>query len=293
MYKIAHISDLHISSVSKDLNIIIFEKLLRDIVSIKCNHLVISGDITNNATEEEYDMINMLLKKYDYFDSDKLTVCIGNHDIYGGGTKSENSFMFPFLCKQIDYKKSLIQFQDNFLYSFTNSVVMKRNNYFPNLKILNNEIAIISLNSIPEWSHNLNPAASNGKVSNTELKDFEILLKSDLVKNKLKIVIIHHHFNEPKIDKNNYIHSLWLYSEKETMKLHNAKILLKIFNKYDVDIVMHGHTHITNTYKIGKQIFINSSGCIMPFTEEIKYKYYIIEFQSKNSNFKIQEITLK
>jgi 3',5'-cyclic AMP phosphodiesterase CpdA len=297
LYKIAHISDIHINTFTKNNHLQIFENLLKDIRKRKCDHLIITGDISNNALKEEYNIIINLLDKYKFNSSSSLTVCIGNHDIFGGTTKSGNSFFYPYLCKKINYSSKLNLFEKYFC-DYDEKYFKDKNIFkYPKIKIISGNLAAVIVNSIPKWSLQKNPGASNGYIYSDNLNKIKDCFKSELLKNKYVMVIIHHHFNTPNIDKDNLIHSLWLFSEKDTMKLHNGNDLLKLFYRYNVKYILHGHTHITNSYKIKNTVFLNSSGCVMPFTEDGKYKYHILNVEYPDSFKKlktgIQIVTMK
>jgi 3',5'-cyclic AMP phosphodiesterase CpdA len=53
-YRIAHISDLHISAEHRRANIRNTKTLLRHIAGQGCNHLVITGDLTADAQKKDY-----------------------------------------------------------------------------------------------------------------------------------------------------------------------------------------------------------------------------------------------
>lgn len=295
MYKIAHISDLHINKEEHDANTQILIDLLADIVKRNCNHLFITGDITNNANDEEYEKVKNLLSKCDLIDSDSLTVTIGNHDIFGGAKKGPDVFLFPTECKHTNYYEKVRKFYEQFSDSFIKAKISNENTIFPYLKILKENIAILGINSIAEWSCDLNPIGSNGNVKDDNFKRIRKLLKQKKIKDMLKIVLIHHQFNRPSKKELDDEHVLWLYSERRTMRLHNKKRLFKLFKEAGVDIILHGHTHITNTYKLKGSMFINSSASTIPFTKDRKKRYHIInipEEPKQMKNFSIEIITL-
>lgn len=276
MFKIAHISDLHVRKEEHDANTQIFLDLLADIVKRNCNHLFITGDITDNATDEEYDKVKNLLSKCNFLSSDTLTVTIGNHDIFGGAKKGPDVFLFPTECKNTNYYEKVKKFQEQFSESFEKVKLLDKDTVFPYLKILNDNIAIIGINSIAEWSCDLNPTGSNGNINDKNFKRIKDILKSKKIKNKLKIILIHHQFNNPDKSKLDDEHNMWLYSERRTMRLHNKKRLFKLFKKTKIDLVLHGHTHITNSHKLKGSSFVNSSASVIPFTKDRKKSYHII-----------------
>jgi 3',5'-cyclic AMP phosphodiesterase CpdA len=295
MYKIAHISDLHINKEEHNANTHTFIDLLADIIKRNCNHLFITGDITNNANDEEYEKVKNLLSKCEFINSDSLTVTIGNHDIFGGAKKGPDVFLFPTDCKNMNYYEKVKKFHKQFNESFENTKLSSEDTIFPYLKILKENIAIIGINSVAEWSSDLNPIASNGNINDDNFKRIKKLLMQKKIKDMLKIVLIHHQFNRPSKSELDNEHVLWLYSERRTMRLHNKKRLFKLFKKASVDMILHGHTHITNSYKLKGSLFVNSSASAIPFTKDKKMRYHIISISKepeKNKNFSLEVITL-
>jgi 3',5'-cyclic AMP phosphodiesterase CpdA len=295
MFKIAHISDLHIKKEEHNVNTDIFIELLADIIKRNCNHLFITGDVTDNAYDEEYAKVKNLLSKCGFMKSDLLSVTIGNHDIFGGAKKGPDVFLFPTECKNTDYNEMVKKFCNQFNETFEYSNIHKKDSLFPYLKILRENIAIIGINSIAEWSSDFNPIGSNGNINDDNLKKIKKLLTQKKIKNMLVIVLIHHQFNRPAKSKLDDEHVLWLYSERRTMRLHNKKRLFKLFKETGVDMILHGHTHITNSYKAKKCQFINSSASVIPFTKDKKKRYHILNIPEKTDdikNFTFEEITL-
>ena len=110
-----------------------------------------------------------MLKTYDYLNTDRLSVTIGNHDIFGGAQRGDNVFLFPDFCKRTDYYNKIKQFYFYFKDSFQNAVLSDKKRIFPYYKILNKDIVIIGINSIAKWSADDNPTGSNGNIDNINL----------------------------------------------------------------------------------------------------------------------------
>ncbi len=82
--KIAHLSDLHICTEFKPENTAKAEFLIRQSAENDIDHLVITGDISNRSQPMDYHVFRELLIKYGFYNRDRLTIVMGNHDIYGG-----------------------------------------------------------------------------------------------------------------------------------------------------------------------------------------------------------------
>lgn len=289
MYKIAHLSDLHISFKDEDERGKRLIELLGEVKERNCDHIIITGDIADNPDIRDLLFIREIFSHFDLLDSDKLSVIPGNHDIFGGAAKGKNFFRFIKECSEINYDVNENTFIDTFKETFP------ENNSFPYLKVLDNT-AVIAINSIDRFSIEKNPEGSNGRLDNDNLEKLKNILSSEVIKNKYRIVLIHHHFNEAKVNEEYPAHSMWLKVVNWKMRLYGMKKLIKLFKKYNVNLVLHGHTHINEIYNINNVTFLNSSACIFPITDDQIRKYNIISIPSENDiekNINIETITIE
>jgi len=284
--KIVHISDLHINTEFKRENNEKANRILEYIVDSGFDHLIISGDITENADRNSMEYARKLLKKFNLLDADKLTVVIGNHDIFGGVNYAEDVIQFPKKCKNISYEDKVSQFEYYFRESFNNTFQPDKNNIFPFAKELGG-ILLVGINTIANYSLFNNPFASNGLVNKEQFNNIEKILNSNAFSNKTKIVIAHHHFiknhNDCSVDS-----SIWKRIEKQTMKLRNKRKLLKLFSTYDVKTVLHGHLHESNEYNRKGINFFNAGGATLGYKSELKINY--INIISNEASFEMKSI---
>jgi len=283
MYKIAHISDTHISYNDDDGHGRRLIKLLKDIEERKCDHVFFTGDLVENPKSEDFHYIREILAHYGLLDSNRMTVVPGNHDIFGGAQKGIQGIFFTSTCKNIDYEKTL----DRFIYTFKETFTS--NNSYPFLKTIGN-IAIIGINSIDKWSQNKNPEGSNGRIYKVDFEKIKKILTSGEVKDKFKLVLIHHHFNLPKINEELPGHSLWLKVVNWKMRLYSRKKILKLFKKYNVNLILHGHTHVNEIYNINGVSTVNSSACLFPLTDDQIRKYNVISVPNESDGDKTLKI---
>lgn len=269
IYKIAHISDLHIDRQNKNLTER-FDRLLKNISKKKVDHLFITGDIVHKPDEANFETVIKKLKKYGYFRREKLSVCIGNHEVFGGAEHGGKSYRFPTQCKNTDIQNRTKEFCNYFGDTFP-----KEMKSFPYAKEIEN-LVIFGINSVAKWSLDGNPIGSNGEITDKEILILKKLLNSRKYSGKLKIALIHHHFYYTSLYKEDEIFSNWLYSERVTMQLHNRKNIINLFRECGIKFVFHGHTHINETYKRDGINFINCSGCLLPFSKKRDYEYGII-----------------
>lgn len=286
MYKIAHISDLHISFSDEDEHGKRLVELLRDIRSRDCQHIFLTGDIVENPEVRDLQYIKEIISYFHLLDSARLSLIPGNHDIFGGPPKGKLFFVYSLMCKELDYDGALNLFCNTYSDTFPDSY----NPAFPFLKILNDNIAVIGINSNARWSLKKNPEGSNGEILKDDLQKIEDILSRDSIKNMYKFVLMHHHFNEPSSDAHYPAHSLWLRVVDRKMRLYSKKKILRLFKKYNVDIIFHGHTHINEIYSIKKKSIINSSAGVYPLTDDQIRKYNIISIPDPGDNKKFLNI---
>lgn len=240
--KIVHISDLHLNTFFKNSNLKKIKYLLKRALEMKFDHLVITGDLTDNADPKDFEILRNLFRSNSILESDRLSVVIGNHDIFGGPQTAEDILDFPEKCSSINYKEKVIEFGNYFYETFRESVLCFKENYFPFVKVING-ILILGINSIADYSRLKNPFASNGKIHKDLLESIDRLLKTYSLNCKYKIILIHHHFNKIKLNSGNSAYSVWQKFEKQTMKLKKKKRILNVFKQNSVNLVLHGHWH--------------------------------------------------
>ena len=259
--RIAHISDLHLCGQHKKNNIEKTDRLIRHALDNGVQHLVITGDISDNADENDFLVFKEILRKYNMLSSEKTTIVIGNHDIFGGPQTAQDVLNFPSKCILVDYHEKVLKFVNHFKELFVNAVFPHEEMFFPFLKEFKDTL-LIGLNSIDHYSRLKNSFASNGKVSNQQIKALKRLLTAPEFKDKVKIVLIHHHFYKKNMPAKSSENTLWNKIENFTMKLRGKKKLIRLFIKNNVKLVLHGHSHdMVDYYRKGIR-FINAGGSI-------------------------------
>lgn len=121
---IAHISDLHLSAHYRRENIRRTKHLLGYIDRLNVDHVVITGDITANADERDFEIARRLLRSHRLLDASRLSIIMGNHDIFGGGHTAEDVLEFPRRCKHTDYDRRMAVFMDCFGEAFERCLLM-------------------------------------------------------------------------------------------------------------------------------------------------------------------------
>ncbi len=260
VFRVAHISDTHISPEYHRTNIFRLKRLLELAVDDGYDHIAITGDITANAEESGYRSVRRLLKHFGLLDRDRLSVTIGNHDIFGGVHRAEDLLTFGKTCRATDYRKKIRLFESAF------SEVLPRKAYegenvFPYVKIIG-PLAVVALNSIREFHPFLNPVGSNGLVPDAQMEEAERILNHPSLSSLKKVVLVHHHFNKYEPHSDSIGASLYHKFEARTLKLHRSRRVEEMLKRCGVDVVLHGHTHIEGIYS--RSGIIYSSTALTP-----------------------------
>ncbi len=262
--KIAHISDLHLDIHHKRNSISDTVKVLEFISDNKFDHVIITGDITDLSESSSFLMARNIFKKFGLLNSEKLTLTIGNHDIFGGVHFAEDVIEFPARCKNTNYIGKIKEFAECFHECFDKTQTVN-NNTFPFIKEFD-EFIIAGLNSIAGYSVLKNPFASNGRISSAQLSYLiELILGIGKI-SKRKIALTHHHFGKTdsnETGKTGTPGTIWQSIERQTMKLKRKKKILRVFSKIGIELVLHGHLHEISEYSRNRIKFINTGGSIL------------------------------
>ncbi len=284
--KIVHISDLHLDTVYKQENYNKTLQLLQCIVDTGFDHLVITGDITENAEKSALKLARRTLKKFNLLNPAKTTIIIGNHDIFGGVLYAEDIINYPGKCKATDYNLKVEEFSSYFSETYQKTKTQDKNKIYPFVKEFD-EFVLLGLNSIAEYSMLKNPFASNGKISAEQIDSSMELFKYGKFGNKKVIALTHHHFCKKLLLANESENTLWQNIEKQTMKLRNKKSLLKFFNSINTELILHGHLHESAEYTRKGIKILNGGGSILSKDKNV-LNYNVINASSAEINTSIE-----
>ena len=225
MLKICHLSDLHICSENGRENIRKTEKILNYAMDLGFDHLVITGDIVHNPKAADFKIVRDILGDFGLLKSDRLSLVIGNHEIYGGIHFFKDIISFPHKSCRINYDLQVARFRDYFPEAFENIYSEDNERVFPYAKIIGDTV-ILGLNSTAQYSLLFNPLASIGIISKDRLEALSSLLRLPVCKDREKVVLTHHHFCEFRnLDAGVDTFKLRRL-EFETLKLHGKARLL-------------------------------------------------------------------
>ena len=261
--RIAHLSDLHLSPDHYPERSDAFYEILHTCKTLSVDHIVITGDITNQARPKEFSHARSILQDCGFLDPAKLTVTIGNHDIFGGPYYAEDVLTFPGFCKKTDYQAKVKEFTAAFRETFKGCKYVAGDSIFPFVKIIK-DVALVGINSVAQWNTLSNPLGSNGEVEKHQLKKLDEIFSGEMLKGKTVLVLIHHHFNKLETKKSaGHLERLWHAIESSTMKLRNKKRLFKMFRTATVSKVLHGHVHHHHRYTRKDIKFLNAGGTML------------------------------
>lgn len=289
--KLVHISDLHINTSIPNNNIDKTDFLLSEIAKTNPDHLVVTGDLTDNADPDDLRIARNLLAKHGFSGSDKLTVIVGNHDIFGGVQSIEDIVLFPERCKSIDFDAKIKEFHSVFSQTLDNSVYVSSNCFYPFAKIIK-DVLFIALNSIDIYSKLRNPFASNGFVTPEQIAETGEIINTFKKEVKSIAVLIHHHFYKLDSESESLTHSLWQRIEGQTLKLRKRKKLLKYLGELGVQTVFHGHVHEQKDYMMKGIRLVNSGGSVYGIKKQNVF-YNLALFENNKIGLEIRKYKFK
>ncbi len=246
MYRIAHLSDTHISPEYNRHNIVRLRRLLTYVVDQGYDHVVMTGDITGHGEERDFRSVRRLLKYFGLLNYKKLSVTIGNHDVFGGVHRAEDLFSFTKHCRTVDYDGKLRVFEQAFRETFPQKIYDAQQ-LFPFVKVVG-PVAFIGMNSIRRFHTVFNRFGSNGYVPPEQLEAAERILSHPSICSSKKILLIHHHFRKYEPYTEAVARKLYALFEGFTLKLQGRARVEEALRRTGVDAVLHGHTHIEEIY---------------------------------------------
>jgi 3',5'-cyclic-AMP phosphodiesterase len=296
--RIAHISDIHARYTSSFQSR--FRYLLESIRDHNIEHLIITGDLTDKARSEEYNIVIDILNEHGFTSGNELTVIPGNHDVFPSvfqsftfrlSTLREEFRREPLrVSKELyrvmrayrkfrpeHYYHALRYFNARFHHTFDSAISIGSGETmgFPYIKHLNERYAAVCIESnyvSPQIKKFLpyallkylitkdifvetdNPICSNGWV------DTDLLRKALIhpeVRNK-KIILLLHHFLYTEKQVTRYMSPLFA----NTMSLVNREAVVEELNRSTVELILHGHWHVTESYTVADGMLhaINGAG---------------------------------
>ncbi len=249
---------------SQEYKIEFVEKLINDVNKQNLDILVITGDITNLASDSEFKRAKELIEKFDIKD-ENIIIIPGNHDNYIKSSYQKKLFE-KYMSKWIKSTK-------------------EKSEVWPIIKKQDDILIFGFSSSIPSC-----PLCSAGKISKEQLIKFKEV--TDKNKDCFKIAMLHHHL--PKLSK------LKQFSEG----LRNREEVLSYLSEADIDMVLHGHKHRNSHYKVNfnnKVINVYEAGASARLSQRHAGNWSIYEIKDKKLaniekrflDFETQEFIIK
>ncbi len=272
-FTIGHLSDLHIDVTHHRANIRNTKRVLEYMSRVGIDHLVVTGDIAADADPKALRVARNLFESYGFLSPERLSVIVGNHDIFGGFNAPDEILGFPSKCRRTHYLQRMRDFHQCFAGSFAGCLRTNDEDPFPFVKDLGVAV-VIGMNSIAPYSSVINPVGSNGMVEERDLKLIRKHLDTKLYKHKQKIVLIHHHFNK-MISAGGGVLNVLSSLERQTMKLWRKKAILEFLGDIGAGLVLHGHDHVNLEYSRKGIKFLNGGASVLSPSPEILHANFV------------------
>jgi 3',5'-cyclic AMP phosphodiesterase CpdA len=285
--RIAHLSDCHINLKYHPQHLPRLRRVLEDALERNsADHIIITGDLTSNADVRDLLTVRRLFESFGILKSSKLTVIVGNHDVFGGPHLADDLLGFPDRCRKLDHDDKVSIFQDTFAELFADTITMDVGGY-PFLKRVKN-VCLLGFNSIARHSLIQNPVGSNGIISpEAHQQAFGLAKHHAWNTASARIALLHHHTFRPRdvghleladgISRGGIAARI----EQRTLKLHGKRQLFKLFKAIEVDMVLHGHIHFTGSYLRDNITCMNGGGAVYPVFRGGGHYYNLIETEGK------------
>jgi len=259
--KLAHISDLHIDEQHLTENILKTEHLLKFAAENGTDHLVVTGDISHLSKIQDLQIFRDLLSRFGFLHPDRLSMTIGNHDIFGGVHLAGDIVRFPRNYRLTNFKSKVQIFANYFKEAFQNTIPLITGSPFPYIKPLKN-LLLIGLNTNMQYAPLRNLAASNGFVPKADQFALNRFLEKSELQNLPKLVLTHHHFTHKMRFTPDQDNRFFKWVENHTMRLRGRAALLRLFLKHKVGLVLHGHVHYNEEQTIAGIPFLGGGGSL-------------------------------
>lgn len=218
---------------------------LQNLRDLGCDHLVITGDLTNLALPGEFSGVKAMLNRY--FTDAQMTIVPGNHDFYTRESARARRF------------ESMIYIDK------PGNIDLGIDDTWPFVKRIQ-DVAFIGLCSAQPrpWF------VAAGRLGQSQLDALEKALKHPEIQDCVKVVALHHHLFQTNM------------AAGENLRcLEDRQNLLEICQKGGVHLIMHGHNHLYFIKQIDNLIVAETGSCsICRFKNENKagkFNLYTVE----------------
>jgi 3',5'-cyclic AMP phosphodiesterase CpdA len=183
----------------------IFESMVRDLNERPVDHILVTGDVTNLALDEEFRFAKTLFETLD-LKPDQVTVIPGNHDAY--------------------VQKGATFFKKHFSDHFTSDGEMAEGAEWPCIR-RRGPVTIFGLSTSLQtpWF------TAYGVIGKEQLARLRAALLDEKYADTLRLVAIHHSPAEPR-------------ARSRVRGLRDRQELYKILEEAGAELILHGHEHL-------------------------------------------------
>ena len=189
------------------------ERLIEDITNQHVDHVVVTGDVTNLSLPGEFQRASRLLRILGGYEH--VTVVPGNHDVYTQGAAEQKRFESYFGHLHFGEGEGWEDWT------------------FPAVKRVG-DILIIGLSSAIATP----PFMAYGRVGEDQLNRLPALLEKH-PKGLFRMALVHHN-----------LHRRRSRFAEATAALQDRDAVVARLSMLDVDLVLHGHTHVAHRFSI-------------------------------------------
>ena len=184
----------------------------REIARVRADHVVVTGDLTNLALEQEFVAARTLLEEELHLTPDHVSIVPGNHDFYTRGALRGRRFT--------EYFRQYVKCD-------LDVAVDIGSGHFPFVR-LRGPCAIIGLSSaVPRV-----PFVAAGVLGARQLAALRRALAHPEVKKRLPVLLVHHPLHNPPSRLKAYVEGL-----------RDADQLIRALGDVPRGLVLHGHLH--------------------------------------------------
>ncbi len=185
----------------------------REVARAKVDHVVITGDLTNLALEQEFEAVKRLIEDELGLDTEHVTIVPGNHDLYTRGAMRSQRFTRFFA-----------PYLESDLPDLAADLELGR---FPVVK-LRGPLALIGMTSaVPRP-----PLVASGELGKQQLEALARILSHDEVKRRTPVLALHHPIHNPPSKVKTLVEGLV-----------DADHLADVVAPLQSGLLLHGHLH--------------------------------------------------
>jgi UDP-2,3-diacylglucosamine pyrophosphatase LpxH len=251
---VAHLSDLHITGKNDRRQLAKLDRLLDEFVRREYDHLVMTGDLIDTAIPEDWSIIRDALVKHGLFEWNRTTVIPGNHDLIN---LEEEMRFYHALNPDENARKRRVNERLQLFSNIFRPLITDDGEAgagLPFVKVMHfGELALafVAVSSVLPWNGSDNPLGARGSVSRETLRALMDSRVAQALDGAFVIGLCHHAYKVYGTD------ALVDQAFDWTMEFKNKDEFLSVMKNLRASLVLHGHFHRFQVYRIEEVTFIN------------------------------------